>query len=53
MITNRFWQLNSRPEGSDVSGSLSLESEAMPAPNEGEVLIKAAYLSMDAGPACG
>ncbi|WP_417593109.1 NADP-dependent oxidoreductase [Parasphingorhabdus sp.] len=49
MTTNRFWQLNSRPEGSDVSGSLSLESEAMPAPAEGEVLIKAAYLSMDAG----
>ena len=49
MTTNRFWQLNSRPEGQDVSGALSLESEALPEPGDGEVLVRAAYLSMDAG----
>ena len=49
MTTNRFWRLNSRPEGSDVSGALSLEREPMPELAEGEVLVKAAYLSMDAG----
>ncbi len=48
-MENRFWQLNNRPEGQDVSGSLSLESEPLPEPGEGEVLVKAAYLSMDAG----
>lgn len=49
MTTNRFWQLNSRPEGQDVSAALSLESETMPQPGKGEVLVKVAYLSMDAG----
>lgn len=49
MTTNRFWQLNSRPEGSDVAGALSLESEPMPDLADGEVLVRAAYLSMDAG----
>lgn len=48
-MTNRFWQLNSRPEGQDVSGALSLESEPIPELAEGEVLVKSAYLSMDAG----
>jgi NADPH-dependent curcumin reductase CurA len=49
MSMNRYWRLNSRPEGSDVSGALSLESEPMPELAEGEVLVRAAYLSMDAG----
>ena len=49
MTTNRFWQLNRRPEAQDVSGSLSLESESMPELADGEVLVRAAYLSMDAG----
>lgn len=49
MTTNRFWQLNKRPEGDDVSGALSLETEAMPDIADGEVLVKAVYLSMDAG----
>ncbi len=46
---NQYWRLNSRPEGSDVSSALSLESEPMPELADGEVLVKAAYLSMDAG----
>ena len=46
MTTNRFWQLNKRPEGDDVASALSLESEEMPELAEGQVLVKAAYLSM-------
>ncbi len=49
MTTNRFWQLNKRPEGDDVATALSLETESMPELAEGQVLIKTAYLSMDAG----
>lgn len=49
MTTNRFWQLNKRPENDDVAGALSLETEAMPELADGQVLVKAAYLSMDAG----
>jgi NADPH-dependent curcumin reductase CurA len=49
MTMNQFWRLNSRPEGQDISGSLSLESEPLPELVDGEVLVKAAYLSMDAG----
>jgi len=49
MTMNQYWRLSSRPEDQDVSGSLSLESEAMPELAAGEVLVKAAYLSMDAG----
>ncbi|MEO0440875.1 MAG: NADP-dependent oxidoreductase [Pseudomonadota bacterium] len=48
-MTNRFWQLNSRPEGQDVSGAMSLESEDIPDITDGEVLVKSAWLSMDAG----
>lgn len=48
-MDNRFWQLNSRPEGQDLSNALSLENEPMPEPSEGEVLVRASYLSMDAG----
>ncbi|MEP3225076.1 MAG: NADP-dependent oxidoreductase [Parasphingorhabdus sp.] len=49
MSTNRFWQLNKRPDGEDVASALSLETEPMPTLAEGEVLVRATYLSMDAG----
>ncbi|MEO9468129.1 NADP-dependent oxidoreductase [Parasphingorhabdus sp.] len=49
METNRFWQLNSRPIDDDVTSALSLESESVPDIAEGEVLVKTAWLSMDAG----
>ena len=49
MDTNRFWQLNSRPVDDDVASALSLETEPMPDMAEGEVLVKTAWLSMDAG----
>lgn len=49
MTTNRYWRLNARPDGSDVSAALSLETETLPDLRDGEVRIKNAYLSMDAG----
>lgn len=49
MMTNRFWRLNRHPDGHDFAAALSLESEAMPQPGAGEVLVRAQWLSMDAG----
>lgn len=49
MTKNRYWRLNKRPEGDDVASALSLETEAMPDIADGQVLVKSAYLSMDAG----
>lgn len=49
MTVNRFWRLNRHPEGHDFTAALSLESEAMPEPGPGEVLVRAQWLSMDAG----
>ena len=49
MTTRRFWQLQSRPEGNDFASAIKLVEEPLPALADGEVLIKSAYLSMDAG----
>ncbi|MEW4468726.1 NADP-dependent oxidoreductase [Parasphingorhabdus sp. JC815] len=49
MTQNYYWRLNKRPEGDDVAGALSLETEAMPEIADGQILVKSAYLSMDAG----
>jgi NADPH-dependent curcumin reductase CurA len=49
MTINHYWRLNRHPEGSDFAAALSLETEAMPVPGEGEVLVRARLLSMDAG----
>ena len=49
MTENRYWRLNKRPEGEDVASALSLETETITDIAEGEVLVKNAYLSMDAG----
>lgn len=49
MGKNRFWQLNSRPVDDDVTSALSLENEFTPELANGEVLVKTAWLSMDAG----
>jgi NADPH-dependent curcumin reductase CurA len=49
MTENRFWRLNARPVGDDYAAALSLESETLPSPAAGEVLIRNDYLSMDAG----
>lgn len=49
MTENRYWRLNKRPEGDVFSSALSLETEAMPDIADGAVLVRCAYLSMDAG----
>jgi NADPH-dependent curcumin reductase CurA len=47
--TNRFWQLNARPLGIDFGAALSLETEPLPEPGAGEVLIRTDWISLDAG----
>jgi hypothetical protein len=49
MATHRFWRLNKRPVDNDYAAALSLETETIPSPAAGEVLIRNDYLSMDAG----
>jgi len=49
MIRNRFWRFAAQPHGNDFSAALALEDEPVPTPGEGEVLIRADWLSMDAG----
>ena len=49
MTNHRFWRLNKRPVDNDYAAALSLESEVVPSPGDGEVLIRNDYLSMDAG----
>ena len=46
---NRYWRLDRHPDGNDFAAALSLESEPLPLPGEGEVLVRARWLSMDAG----
>ncbi|GGD79001.1 NADP-dependent oxidoreductase [Croceicoccus mobilis] len=49
MTTNRFWRLDSRPEGDDFASALSLVSEDLAPLADGEIRVKGEYLSMDAG----
>jgi NADPH-dependent curcumin reductase CurA len=49
MTMTKFWRLNARPIGHDYAAALSLETETLSAPGDGEVLVEADYLSMDAG----
>ena len=49
MAINRFWRLNARPAGHDYPAALSLESEEVSSPPEGQVLVRADFLSMDPG----
>ncbi len=44
-----FWRLDARPKGHDYAASLTLVSEEISPPAEGEVLVEAHYLSMDPG----
>jgi NADPH-dependent curcumin reductase CurA len=48
-MQNRYWRLNAHPEGNEFADALTLESEPLPSPAAGEVLIGASWLSMDAG----
>ncbi|MDE2561783.1 MAG: NADP-dependent oxidoreductase [Sphingomonadales bacterium] len=49
MSKNRYWRLNARPEGHDYPAALSLEQQDVISPPEGQVLVRADYLSMDPG----
>ena len=49
MTTNRFWRLDRHPKGNDFAAALSLQVEDLPPLAEGEVRVRAQYLSMDAG----
>jgi len=48
--TNRNWVLARRPDGDDFESALEFHLHGnIPAPADGQVLVKALYLSMDAG----
>ena len=49
MTTNRFWRLDANPEGSDFASALSMQEEELPPLEDGQIRVKAEYLSMDAG----
>ncbi|RZK02078.1 MAG: NADP-dependent oxidoreductase [Novosphingobium sp.] len=49
MTTNRFWQLDRHPQGSDFAAALSLREEELPPLAEGAVRVQTLWLSMDAG----
>jgi NADPH-dependent curcumin reductase CurA len=48
-MKNRFWRIDRRPEGTDFASALALAQEAVREPAEGEIVIRNAMLSMDAG----
>ena len=47
--TNRYWALIRRPRGDAFNEALEFREEPVPVPNEGELLLRNRYLSMDAG----
>lgn len=49
MTTNRFWRLDRHPQGHDFAAALSLCEGPLPPLADGEVRIRALWLSMDAG----
>jgi NADPH-dependent curcumin reductase CurA len=48
-MKNRFWRIERRPQGTDFASALALADEAVPEPAEGQIVIRNAMLSMDAG----
>ncbi|MCU0946990.1 MAG: NADP-dependent oxidoreductase [Porphyrobacter sp.] len=48
-MQNRFWRITRRPQGTDFASALTLAEEAVPNPAEGQIVIRNALLSMDAG----
>ena len=45
--TNRRWVLASRPDGCPASDNFRLENAEIPAPDEGQILLRTVYLSLD------
>lgn len=48
-MNNHFWRIERRPDGTDFASALALVEEALPELAEGEIRIRNALLSMDAG----
>ncbi|AOL22138.1 NADPH-dependent curcumin reductase CurA [Erythrobacter litoralis] len=48
-MENRFWRIERRPEGTDFDEALALVSAPLPDLAQGEIRIRNAMLSMDAG----
>ncbi len=48
-MQNRFWRIENRPQGTDFASALALVEEALPELAQGEIRIRNAMLSMDAG----
>ena len=48
-MKNRFWRITRRPQGTDFASALALDEYTVPEPAEGEIVIRNAMLSMDAG----
>ncbi len=49
MTTNRYWQLDKRPEAEDFSTALSMKEEQLDPLEDGEIRVRPRFLSMDAG----
>ncbi len=48
-MKNRFWRIDRRPEGTNFAEALSLQETSLGEPAEGQVTIRNAMISMDAG----
>ncbi|WP_416830422.1 MAG: NADP-dependent oxidoreductase [Erythrobacter sp.] len=48
-MDNRYWRIERRPEGTDFASALALVEEPLPELGDGEIRIRNAMLSMDAG----
>lgn len=48
-MENRFWRIERRPEGTDFDEALALVTDTLPDLAQGEIRIRNAMLSMDAG----
>ena len=46
---NRYWRIETRPQGTDFSDALKLVEAPLAEPEDGQIAIKNAMLSMDAG----
>lgn len=46
---NRFWQLESYPQGTDFASGIKLRDEALPDVGENQLLVRNLWLSLDAG----
>ncbi len=48
-MKNRYWRIERRPKGTDFASALALVEESLPELGAGEIRIRNAMLSMDAG----